>query len=90
MGYSVRRIWPSSSTGGEKLRTFPKVLEGDREKLKALANLLKKYCVFLVDVGQSSSLDSVYVLMKIVNKLPVNLKRAWIKFSARIESECRR
>ena len=63
-----------------RLRSAPKVPEDDRKKLKSLADLLEKCCVSLKDIGQTSSLDLMHVLMSVINKLPLDLKRAWIEF----------
>ena len=46
---------------------------------------MEKRCVSLKHVGQASSLDSMHVMMSIVNKLPVHLKRAWIEKSVTVE-----
>ena len=71
----------------ERLRGAAKVPEDDREKLKSLANLLEKCCVSLKDIGQTSNLDSMHVMMSEINKLPLDLKRAWIEFSVKIERQ---
>ena len=57
----------------EPLRSAPKVAEDNRESLKSLANLLQKCCVSLENIGQSSSRDSMHVIMSVVNKLPIEL-----------------
>ena len=54
-------------------------------KLKLLANLMEKCCVFLEHIGQASSLDSMHVLMGIANKLPVDIKRSWVEYSVGVE-----
>ena len=71
----------------ERLRSARKVPEHDREKLKSLANLFVKSCVSLKDIGQTSSLDSMHVMMSVINKLPLDLKRAWIGFAVKIERQ---
>ena len=71
----------------ERLRSAPKVPEHDREKLKSLANLLEKCCVSLKNIGQTSGLDSIHAMMSVINKLPLDLKRAWIEFSVKIERQ---
>ena len=50
----------------ERLRSAPKVPEDDREKLKSLANLLEKCCVSLKGIWQTSSLDSMHVMMSVI------------------------
>jgi len=60
----------------ERLGSTAKVHEDDRKGLKNLANLLEKYCTTLENISQSSSLDSMHVMMGVVNKLPIELKRA--------------
>ena len=74
----------------EQLRSASKVNEDDRNGLKVLANLMEKCCISLENIGQSSSLDSMHVMMGVVNKLPVDLKRAWVEFSVKIEKDSRR
>ena len=68
-----------------RLRKALKVPEDDREKLKSLANLLEKCYVSLKDTGQTSSLDSMHVIMSVFHILPLDLKRALIEFSVKIE-----
>ena len=69
----------------ERLKNAPKVDDDDREKLKSLANLMEKCCIALEHIGQASSLDSMHVLMGIVNKLPVDIKRNWVEYSVGVE-----
>ena len=71
----------------ESLTSISKILDDDREKLKSLSNLLEKCCVSLENIGQVSSLDSMHVIMGVVNKLPISLKRAWVEYSVLIESK---
>ena len=71
----------------ERLRSAAKVPEDDREKLESLANLLEKCCVSLKDIGQTSSFDTMHAMMSVTNKLPLDLKRAWIEFSVKIERQ---
>ena len=57
----------------ERLRTAAKVCEDNRKGLKSLSSLLEKCCVPLQNIGQSFSLDSMHVMMGVVNKLPIDL-----------------
>ena len=71
----------------ESLTSISKIADDDREKLKSLSNLFEKCCVSLENIGQVSSLDSMHVIMGVVNKLPISLKRAWVEYSVLIESK---
>ena len=71
----------------ERLKSAPRVAEDDRERLKSLAQLLEKCCVSLEHIGEASTLDSMRVMMNIINKLPVELKRAWIEYAVKIERQ---
>ena len=41
----------------------------------------------LKNIEQVSSLDSMHVIMGVVNKLPINLKRAWVEYAVQIEQQ---
>ena len=71
----------------ESLTSISKIPDDDSETLKSLSNLLEKCCVSLENIGQVSSLDSMHVIMGVVNKLPISLKRAWVECSVLIESK---
>ena len=71
----------------ERLKSAQRVPEDDRERLKSLAQLLEKCCVSLEHIGEASTLDSMHVMMNIINKLPVELKRAWIEYAVKIERQ---
>ena len=63
----------------ESLTSISKIPDDNREKLKC--------CVSLENIGQVSSLDSMHMIMGVVNKLPITLKRAWVEHSVLIESK---
>ena len=42
---------------------------------------MEKHCVSFEHIGQASSLDSMHVLMGIVNKRPVDVKRSWVEYT---------
>jgi len=69
----------------ERLRSAPKVTEDNRDSLKSLANLLEKCCIAVKNIEQSSSLDSMHMMMCVINKLPMDLKKSWIECSVQIE-----
>ena len=46
-----------------------------------------KCCVSLKNIEQVSSLDSMHVIMGVVNKLPINLKRTWVEYAVQIEQQ---
>ena len=71
----------------ESLTSISKILNDDREKLKSLSNLLEKCCISLENIKQVSSLDSMHVIMGVVNKLPISLKQVWVEYSLYIESK---
>ena len=71
----------------ERLKGSPKVSEDDRERLKSLAQLLEKCSVSLEHIGEASTLDAMHVMMNIINKSPVELKRAWIEYAVKIERQ---
>ena len=48
---------------------------------------MEKCCVFLEHVGQASSLDSMHVLMGIVNKLLMDIKRSWVEYFVGVEHQ---
>ena len=58
----------------ERLKNVYKIPDDDKNKLKSLSQLLEKCCVSLKNIEQISSLDSMHVIMGVVNKLPINLK----------------
>ena len=53
----------------ERLKSVHKILDDDKNKLKSLSQLLEKCCVSLKNIEQVSSLDSMHVIMGVVNKL---------------------
>ena len=65
----------------ERLKNVHKIPDDDKNKLKSLSQLLEKCCVSLKNIEQVSSLDSMYVIMGVVNKLPINLKQAWVEYA---------
>ena len=71
----------------ESLTSISNIPHDDSETLKSLSNLLEKCCVSLENIGQVSSLDSMHVIMGVVNKLPISLKLAWVEYSVLIESK---
>ena len=86
MGYSEYvHLHETVRCGEECLRTAAKVCVDDRKGLKSLSNLLEKCRVSLQNIGQSSSLDSMHVMMGSVNKLRIDLKGAWVEYSVKIE-----
>ena len=70
----------------ERLKNVHKIPD-DKNKLKSLSQLLEKCCVSLKNIEQVSSLDSMHVIMGIVNKLPINLKQAWVEYTVQIEQQ---
>ena len=54
--------------------------------LKPLSQL-EKCCVSLKNIEQVSSLDSMHVIMGVVNKLPINLKRAWVEMRYKLNNK---
>ena len=60
----------------ERLKSVNKIPDDDKYKLKSLSQLLEKCCVSLKNIEQVLSLDSMHVIMGVVNKLPIYLKRA--------------
>ena len=71
----------------ERLKNVHKIPDDDKNKLKSLSQLLEKCCVSLKNIEQVSSLDSMHVIMGVVNKLPINLKRAWVEYAVQIEQQ---
>ena len=71
----------------EHLKSTPRAPKDDQEKLKSLALLLEKCCVSLDHIGEASTLDSMHVMMNIINKLPVELKCAWIEYAVKLERQ---
>ena len=71
----------------ERLKSVHKIHDDDKNKLKSLSQLLEKCCVSLKNIEQVSSLDSMHVIMGVVNKLPINLKRAWVEYAVQIEQQ---
>ena len=71
----------------ERLKSVHKIPDDDKNKLKSLSQLLEKCCVSLKNIEQVSSLDSMHVIMGVVNKLPINLKRAWVEYAVQIEQQ---
>ena len=52
-----------------------------------MAQLLEKCCISLEHIGEASTLDCMHVMMNIINKLPVESKRAWIEYAVKIERQ---
>ena len=71
----------------ERLKSVHKISDDDKNKLKSLSQLLVKCCVSLKNIEQVSSLDSMHVIMGVVNKLPITLKRAWVEYAVQIEQQ---
>ena len=71
----------------ERLKNVHKIPDDDKNKLKSLSQFLEKCCVSLKNIEQVSSLDSIHVIMGVVNKLPINLKRAWVEYAVQIERQ---
>ena len=71
----------------ERLKGVHKIPDNDKNKLKSLSQLLEKCCVYLKNIEQVSSLDSMHVIMGVVNKLLINLKQAWVEYAVQIEQQ---
>ena len=71
----------------ERLKGVYKIPVDEKNKLKSLSQLLEKSCMSLRNIEQVSSLDSMHVIMEVVNKLPINLKRAWVEYAVQIEQQ---
>ncbi|XP_078495525.1 uncharacterized protein LOC144750934 [Ciona intestinalis] len=69
----------------EHLKDASKVNEFDNVGLKKLSVLMDKCCTSLHDVKQSSSVDSMEVMLSVIRKLPPVLHEKWIEWSVDVE-----
>ena len=70
----------------QRLKKFATINSGDAEELKLFSELLEKTSVIIRDIQNYTSLNSLDTLAELVNKLPYELKRRWVKRSVQIEN----
>ena len=73
-----------------KLKTAPFVKYNDPESLKLYAEQLEKAMITLDDINYLGSFDSLETMAQLANKLPFDLKRAWVKESVLIENRSKK
>jgi len=73
-----------------QLKTAPFVKSNDPESLKRFAELLERVLITLDDINYLGSLNALDTMAQLANKLPFDLKRAWVKESVKIENQTNR
>ena len=73
-----------------QLKTAPFVKSNDPESLKRYAEQLEKALITLDDINYLGSFDSLETMAQLANKLPFDLKQAWVKESVLIENRSKK
>ncbi|XP_078493207.1 uncharacterized protein LOC144748758 [Ciona intestinalis] len=69
----------------EHLKNAPRANEHDPVGLKNLSVLMDRCCTSLQDLKQSSSIDSMEIMLNVIAKLPPTLREEWVKRSFEVE-----
>ena len=82
--------WVIADACERRLRKFVNVKSNDLENLRMFADLLEKTEVLLKDIQCYGSLNSLESITTLVNKLPYDMRRAWVRESVAIENRTNR
>ena len=69
------------------LRNAKTVKPDDPESLKWFSDLLEKSKITLEGIGYSGSLNNLDVITQLINKLPFNFRRLWVKEYVAVEAQ---
>ena len=82
--------WVIADACERRLLKFVNVKSNDLENLRMFADPLKKTEVLLKDIQCYGSLNSLKPMITLVNKLPCDMRRAWVRESVAIENQTNR
>ena len=82
--------WVIADACERRLLKFVNVKSNDLENLRMFADLLEKTKVLLKDIQCYGSLNFLESITMLVNKLPCDMRRAWVRKSAAIENQTNR
>ena len=71
----------------QRLRTAKAVKPDDPESLKCFSDLLEKTKITLEGIGYFGSLNTLDVMTQLINKLPFEFRRSWVKESVAVEAQ---
>ena len=71
----------------QRLRTAKAVKPDDPESLKCFSDLLEKTKITLEGIGYFGSLNTLDVMTQLINKLPFDFRRIWVKESVAVKAQ---
>ena len=71
----------------QQLKAFKTVRSNDYENIKKYAEILEKTLITLEDIRFFGSLNSLDTMAQLINKLPYEWRRTWVKESVQLERE---